>query len=156
MWVRATNGRFQIDEADSWLVEAFSWSIMTHGRTGKQYVFRARRPSGSVLLHRVLVAVPPGLEVDHANGDSLDNRRANLRLATRSQQMHNRGRPGHNTSGVKGVYFDKQNQRWMSDIETPAGRRRKLHDTKEEATAYLTTLRSRLLGEFANHGEVKC
>lgn len=47
------------------------------------------------------------LMVDHKNGNPLDNRKSNLRVATHSQNLINRGKPVHNTSGYKGVSFRK-------------------------------------------------
>ena len=53
-------------------------------------------------------------DVDHINGDGLDNRRSNLRLATRSQNKCNTGLRSDNTSGYKGVCFDKNRGKWIA------------------------------------------
>ena len=59
-------------------------------------------------MHRMVVDAPKGMDVDHINGDKLDNRRANLRMATRSQNMANRrGAAAHNRLGVRGVTSDR-------------------------------------------------
>ena len=88
-------------------------------------------------LHREILAPPPGLLVDHINGDRLDNRRANLRLATPSQNNANsRDRPRR--SGFRGVYWHGQAQRWVSQISI-GGRLRHLglfDDPAEAARAY--------------------
>ena len=62
-----------------------------------------RRHGGSCLLHRAILDLLPGQECDHINGDPLDNRRCNLRVANRSQNMANR--IYINTSGYRGVKF---------------------------------------------------
>ena len=56
-------------------------------------------------LHRVILNAPENLEVDHIDGDGLNNRRANLRLATKSQNQANRGVPVNNASGFSIITF---------------------------------------------------
>lgn len=59
--------------------------------------------------------VPPN-EVDHINGVRIDNRWVNLRLADKSQNLHNQGIRKTNTTGCKGVHFQKSNGRFVSYI----------------------------------------
>jgi hypothetical protein len=54
-------------------------------------------------MHRLLMDCPKGMVVDHINGDSLDNRKANLRIVTQPQNAKNRRRSSNNVTGVKGV-----------------------------------------------------
>ena len=64
-------------------------------------------------LHRVLLDAPKGVQVDHINGDSLDNRKENLRLCTHNENQQNRVRPNrNNTSGYKGVTWNARYSRW--------------------------------------------
>lgn len=56
-------------------------------------------------------------EVDHINGDPSDNRICNLRLATHSQNLKNQKIRKNNTSGYKGVYFNKKNGNWIARIK---------------------------------------
>jgi hypothetical protein len=70
-----------------------------------------------VSLHREIMNNPDGLLVDHANGDGLDNRRTNLRLATHSQNQFNKRKTKSKTSSrFIGVYFEKRKNRWMARI----------------------------------------
>lgn len=55
--------------------------------------------------------------IDHINGNGLDNRRKNLRLVTKSQNMMNRGIQKNNTSGFMGVSFHKATGRWRAYIK---------------------------------------
>lgn len=94
----------------------------------------------------------PEGDLDHINTDKMDNRIANLRIATPSQSMGNVGKPKHNTSGLKGAYWDKRAGRWLSQIK----HQRKQHhlgyfDTAEEAHAAYVEAATRLHGDFARH-----
>jgi hypothetical protein len=55
-------------------------------------------------------------DIDHINGDRLDNRLINLRAVSRAENMRNAKRSAANTSGVTGVVFDKVNNKWMAQI----------------------------------------
>jgi hypothetical protein len=74
----------------------------------------------TLYLHRFIVqrmsreGIPPGMQVDHRNQNRIDNRRLNLRLATRSQNQANKGVPVNNTSQYKGVTFNTG--RWEARI----------------------------------------
>lgn len=77
---------------------------------------------GTELLHRVILSRKLGRELlrhelcDHANKDTLDNREENLRLASFAQNMHNTKRRKDNSSGYKGVCWDKRKQKWVARI----------------------------------------
>lgn len=84
-----------IDDEDAERVLAYKWTLgAAHNRKGRT-VYYARRSVWSktkqrtVLLHRFIMNAPDGVQVDHCNLDGLDNRRANLRLATNAQNHCN-------------------------------------------------------------------
>ena len=101
-------------DPEDWEVQGkYKWHIMKCGRT--QYAKRNERgvPAAqrkSILLHREIMNPPEGIIVDHINGDGLDNRRANLRLATRSLNSLN-------TPHTKGVFWNKQRNKWHARIQ---------------------------------------
>lgn len=68
-------------------------------------------------LHRFILGVTdPSIEVDHKDGDGLNCQRRNLRCATRPQNQQNRGANRNNTSGHKGVTWDKRRGKWVAQI----------------------------------------
>lgn len=73
--------------------------------------------------------------IDHINGDGLDNRIINLRKASLVQNQANKSKSKANTSGFKGVVFDKRNKThpWYSSIKIAGKTYRKHFKTKNEA-----------------------
>lgn len=103
-----------VDAEDYEWLSQWTWSVQGGG-----YVGRSVRVDGKyriVLMHRLILGTPLGMDTDHINGDSRDNRRTNLRVATRSQNLANQPKQCHNTSGYKGVCWDKQTSRWRAFI----------------------------------------
>lgn len=70
-----------------------------------------------IYMHREILNLPKGIEVDHINGNGLDNRRSNLRQATRAENQRNRMKSSHSVSIYKGVSFDKRRNRWRARIK---------------------------------------
>lgn len=111
----------------------------------------ATRAAG-VRMHRVILAAPKGAHVDHINGDTLDNRRSNLRFCTDSQNQMNR-RAVRGVSKFKGVVWQKRasgNGFWKATI-TKDGVVRYLgsfHTDLEAAAAY-NSAALELYGAFA-------
>ncbi|MFA5346012.1 MAG: HNH endonuclease [Candidatus Omnitrophota bacterium] len=69
-----------------------------------------------ILMHRLISGVLCNVEVDHIDGNGLNNRRSNIRVATHTQNMCNRKIHCNNTSGFKGVSWCKRNKKWRSYI----------------------------------------
>lgn len=67
-------------------------------------------------LHQIVMGDCGGLEVDHINGNRLDNRDGNLRFVTRTQNMWNLPLSKRNRSGCRGVWWDKVNDAWQVKI----------------------------------------
>jgi hypothetical protein len=66
-----------------------------------------------IYMHALIAGVKAP---DHANRDGLDNRRVNLRIATKSQNQANHGPHSDNTSGYKGVHWHRQARKWHASI----------------------------------------
>lgn len=92
---------------------------------------------------------PPDF-VDHKDSDKSNDRIENLRIATNSLNQANRGPPINNTSGTKGVRFEKDRNRWRAQI-TVNGHSRNLgrYHTRDEAMAAYAQAAEKAWGEFA-------
>lgn len=92
-------------------------------------------------------------QVDHINGDGLDNRRENLRICTHAENTRNKRMLGANTSGFKGVSWHKGDRKFRAQITV---NKRKIHlgnfDDAEMAHEMYCLAADMLHGEFANHG----
>ncbi len=107
-----TRGRWAIvDAADFEWLSQYRWCVKS-GRSGKYY---AGRSEGGkfILMHRQIMRPPPGMVVDHIDGNPLNNRRCNLRICTLAQNSRNR-RPMPSTSGLAGVY--PSGKKWSARI----------------------------------------
>jgi hypothetical protein len=95
----------------------------------------------------------PRGRMDHTNLDKLDDKWANLREATPTQNNANVPRRAHNTSGYKGVSWCKQTRKWASYIQVNGKNRRiGVFSTKEEAHVAYTRAATAAFGEFARAG----
>jgi hypothetical protein len=124
-----------LDAADRANFGRHAWRLGSNG-----YAVRSETTGGTkrtIYLHREVAGTPPGVLTDHVNGNRLDNRRANLRVATRGENNANsRDRPRR--SGFRGVYWHRQAGRWVSQISVD-GRLRHLglfDDPEDAAMAY--------------------
>lgn len=93
----------------------------------------------------------PENQIDHINGDKSDNRIHNLREATFIENLRNRGKYKNNTSGYKGVYFDKKRNSWFAKI---FHEKKSIHlgtyNTPIEASKAYAVKAKELHGDFCN------
>lgn len=148
-----------VDAADYDQVSDMAWAVVYAYRKGRKGRMRAvqcwLRHSHplwprfqKVLLHRMLLSFPDSI-IDHINGNVLDNRRANLRLATPVQNAWNSGLRSNNTTGIKGAHR-QQNGKFSSRIEHKRKRTYLgVYATAEEAGAAYRAAALQLHGEFA-------
>lgn len=126
---------FWFDLEDYELIKDYCWHYDKHGYV----VANTSGRGGTIRLHRMVMNAPVDIDVDHIvhpHGDEhkVDNRKSNLRLATKSQNQMNRGLAINNTSGVVGVHFSKRDQKWIAYIKIN-GKRKHLgsFEDKEDA-----------------------
>ena len=98
----------------------------------------------------------PENDIDHINVARGDNRFSNLREATRSENLRNRGAQKNNTSGFKGVSWQKSSRKWDARINIHG---KVVHlgyfDDPEDAYQAYCQAAKELHGEFYNIGGSK-
>lgn len=105
----------------------------------------------AIKLHRLIIDCPDDKVVDHINHNGLDNRKENLRICTQHQNCMNKSKRVNNTSGITGVSWDKESNKWKSQI---AINNRKInlgrYSTKEEAIRVRQEAEIEYYGEYRN------
>jgi len=154
--IRMAQPRYaKVDPADYKRLRGYEW----FSRKGGNSFYARRHPASGkaakqvlMYMHQEITEVPEGMVVDHINYDGMDNRRANLRAATRSQNLcHRRKRSGATQSKYKGIYWKKRNRKWEAMITF---QRKKIYlgyfrDEIDAAKAYDRAAR-KYHGEFAS------
>ena len=103
-----------------------------------------------ILVWIVATGSPPTKDIDHINTDKHDDRFENLRLASKIQNGANRSKNKNNTSGLKGVYYDKRAKEWRASLIYD-GKRRWVARGPCRAAVHLeyVVAANKLHGEFA-------
>jgi hypothetical protein len=147
------------DIADHELVSQYKWYAWKH-RTTIYAVASIRDANGKqtqIKMHRLIMGVTdPKILIDHKNGNGLCNTRENLRICTNQQNLMNRGAQKNSTSGLKGVFWSKQQNMWFGKI-TISGKQRHLgfFACKDRAALAYNEASKRLCGNFAWINPVK-
>lgn len=149
--LKLSQGKYAVvDDKDYRTLVLHKWHAIRSGKTW--YAIRnskgPRLSRACIRMHRAIVGVSARYLVDHEDGNGLNNRRRNLRVATRSQNNANRGAGCNNLSGLKGV--TRNNNRWAAQIRSQ-GQQRYLgsYNTREEAATAYAFAAILYFGEFA-------
>lgn len=139
--------QIQFSEQDADL-RKWTWCISNRG-----YLKCGRWKSGkpiTILAHRIVVARMIGRNLnksdicDHINRDRLDNRRENLRLVDSFGNAQNSKLRKDNTSGYRGVSFEKKQKRWQAQVGSKSGRIIRRFRTMKEAIDFVDNCRRNL------------
>lgn len=139
----------KVDDEDFEDINKKSWYLTDQGYA-KSRVFPKLQKSYLVLLHRIIMKAKKGEMIDHINQDRLDNRKINLRFCDKKTNGANMKKHKDNTSGYKGVYFEKTNKKWRGKI-TKQGKQffTKSFLLKEDAVKEYRKLSIKIYGEFS-------
>ena len=119
--IRLAGPRYaKVDPADYHRLRQYEWFL----KKGKNTFYALRTvptaitgKHAHIFMHREVIHVPEGMMADHVNHDGLDNRTANLRPATRSQNMcHRKKRSAPTHSKYKGISWVKRKRKWHAQI----------------------------------------
>ena len=138
-------GRFFaiVDDEDFDRVSSIRWYIMRNRKFGNYYS-RALIDGRTTLMHRFVLDAPRDAQVDHRDHDGLNNTRANLRFATRSQNLGNQIRRHNGKNHYKGVYTN--GRKWRAVL---CGKYIGGYDTPEAAAHAYDRAAIEVFGEFA-------
>lgn len=147
-----------VDERDYHvLVTSYLWHALRRadGKVCAVTGGGSRSSKPRVYLHRLLLQPTDSEEVDHIDGDTLNNQRGNIRLCTRSQNMMNTSKRGGTTSTYKGVSWRRQDKCWSARL-TLRGRVYWLgrYQLEEDAAKAYNKAAIIHFGEFARLNEV--
>jgi len=146
-----TQGQFALVDADDYeKLSKYNWCALKHGNVRKYYYASRSDSSGekakNIRMHREIMGAPKGLDVDHINHDTLDNRKENLRVCTRRENLRNGLGWAKSSSKYKGVAWQEIRwnpsknyvQKWIAYIQIgdKVTRLGYFEDEKKAALAY--------------------
>lgn len=142
---------FYVDVEDFDLIKEYKWFIDKNG-----YVVSHPKNGDFIFMHRLIMGLSPHDEliVDHIRGSETqnDNRKINLRIATRSKNQMNRKKQSNNTSGIIGVWYNKKTDKWVAEI---GANNKKYHlgtyETIEEAAKVRREAENIIHGDYSYH-----
>lgn len=149
--IKLTQGKYTIvDNIDFEWVNSFKWYAKKQGEKSKvaRNITNKKGTQDTVLLHRIIMKCPKGMEVDHIDGDPLNNQRKNLRLCTKKQNRQNKGFSKNNQSGYKGVTLHRN----VYEVYVRKNNRHTFvgsHKNKHEAAKIYNKEAKKVFGKFS-------
>lgn len=147
-FVKISNSdNIMICDTEDWInLKNICWCEGTHG-----YAIGTRNCK-NVSFHRLVMKVTDSnIQVDHINGDRLDNRKSNLRTCTNQENSFNKYKNSNNSSGYKGVYYDREYNKWRGAIQYNGKSIKSPHrySTPEEAYKWYMQKSDELFKDFS-------
>lgn len=107
---------FYFDLEDFEKIKIYTWYITPYGYVSSTTFRRKLKITKAELLHRLILNPENDQQVDHINHIRWDNRKCNLRICTNQENTRNTNLRSTNTSGTKGVSWDKSKTKWQAYI----------------------------------------
>jgi len=131
------------------------WKWYPKNCRGKIYIYRhawIEDKKNFLAMHRSIMNPSKDMQIDHINGNTLDNRRSNLRICTASQNLQNQKIRSYNCSSkYKGVCFDKATNKWRAQIMFDKKIKHiGFYKIEEDAARAYNNKAKKWYGEFAN------
>lgn len=150
-----TQGYFaKVDDSDFEELSKYKWRINKVGARiyATRTILTERGRRGMTMHRHLLKETDRNVDIDHRDGDQLNNQRYNLRRATRTQNNANQKISARNSSGYKGVHFCVERRKWVARVANKhLGR---FDNIKDAAMAYNNAAKS-LWGQFARLNEIE-
>ena len=148
-----TNEKFYFDLEEFDKIKDYRWYVNSRGYL-ISYIDEFNKKH--IYLQRLIMDAPDGMDVDHIIHKPLDNRKENLRLATKSQNSMNTGLTIKNKSGVTGVFYKKENNKWQAQI---GYNRKKIYlgyfENFDDAVLARREAEEKYFGEFSYDNSIK-
>ena len=143
-------GYVLVDDDDFEWLNKYKWHCNKYGYAVKTHK-KLNGIRSKLFMHGLLIYRFPSMQVDHINGNKLDNRKENLRIVTPQQNTWNTKKSKSNTSGYRGVYWHSQCKKWYSQIRT--NKKKTIHlgmfNNKEDAASAYNKAALIQRGKFA-------
>lgn len=148
-WTTNTNKEFYFDLEDYDKIKDYCWCDGDQG-----YVIANRmdpHDKKHIRMHRLITNDKYNI-VDHINNNRMDNRKENLRGATKQTNNINRGANKNNKLGIKGIFWNKQSNKFMASIEKEGKKYSKQSDNLGMLITWRAEMEKELYGEYAYKG----
>ena len=133
-WTSNTNEEFYFDLEDYDKIKDYCWYSE---QRNKYLVNKSNNNNKTIRMHRLIMNVDnennKNILIDHINHNTLDNRKANLRIVNKSKNEMNKGLRSNNKSGYTGVYYDKKIKKWVAKITINGNNLSEYFEDKKDA-----------------------
>ena len=147
----SNNKYTKIDKSDYEKIKSYSWYYTSNGYASSGGINKCSKENKRKLLHRYILGITSSnIQIDHINGDRLDNRRSNLRVASNAENSRNGFIRNDNTSGHRGISFDSERNMWVAEINKDKKRYMKRFIEKSDAIIWYKDMAMKLFGKFCS------
>lgn len=157
--IKLTRGKVAlVDDEDYEYLNGFKWHVTSSRNYAYAgcYIKSGGRERTLILMHRFILCPPTSMIIDHINHNTLDNRKENLRICSKSQNGMNRMKQKNGRSPYKGVSWHSMGGKWTAQIAIDKkvvyiG----LYNSEKEAALAYNNKATELYGEFAQLNQVQ-